>query len=122
MEAVGGDAGGSFGSQQRRRRRCKPGVRAAKERQVLRRTTGTILQRVPFRSLVHRVCRDVSRDKVRFTREAMVMLQVFVESRMQKMYTIASRIASHAGRQTTMGSDFLLGDLNGANLLDGVDV
>lgn len=96
----------------KKKRKTRPGTKAAREVNKLQRTTNLLLQKAPFQRIVREIVeehRHTSGDKaLLIQRSAMEALQVAAEQALTSLLIKTRRFATHAGRKTIMPADLAL--------------
>lgn len=96
----------------KKKRKTRPGTKAAREVNKLQRTTNLLLQKAPFRRIVREIVeehRHTSGDKpLLIQQSAMEALQVAAEQALTSLLIKTRRFATHAGRKTIMPADLAL--------------
>lgn len=86
-------------------RRLKAGTKALREIRRYQKSTGFLMQRMPFRRLAKRIASEHSNEPTRFQQAAVDAMQEAFEVFLVGLLENAGRLAIHAGRVTVMEKD-----------------
>lgn len=70
----------------------------------------SIIQRAPINRLIRSIAKSQTKEKIRFTKDFLLSMQLLIENDVIAMCRKASRIAKHSGRVTVYHRDFLLAE------------
>jgi histone H3 len=91
----------------KRKHRYKPGTVALRNIRKYQKGDDKLIPYAPFNRLVRSVAQDYKQD-VRFTKDAIDMIQVALENKLVKLMHDANLVAIHSGRQTLAPKDLQL--------------
>lgn len=91
----------------RRPHRFRPGTVALREIRKYQKSTGLILQKLPFERNLRAFAEDI-KDDIRFSEGVPENIQGFMELRMVNVFTEAQKLAIHAGRKGITSKDMKL--------------
>ncbi|ACO68551.1 histone H3 [Micromonas commoda] len=96
------------GSQDRKRRRYKPGTLALKEIRKFQKSTELLIRKAPFCRLVREISNEVSPEPFRYTAESLLAIQEATEDFLVHLFEDCNLCAIHAKRVTIMPKDLQL--------------
>ncbi len=91
----------------RRKYRHRSGVVALREIRKYQTTTGTLIDKAPFRRLLKDITNDL-RPGIRWRKEAVLAIQESVESLLTELFSNSRLYTQAAGRETLMAQDLRL--------------
>ena len=95
------------GGKQRKPTKFKPGTVALREIRFYQGTTDLLLRKLPFQRLVREIAGKESDESLRFTKDALQVLQIATESAVVDFFNLAVKSQINDGRQTLMPKDTL---------------
>lgn len=101
------ETAGEEGKKPRRKYRHRPGVVALREIRKYQTTTGTLIDKAPFRRLLKDITEEL-RPGIRWQKEAVAAIQESAESMLIELFTNSNTYTAAAKRQTLEPIDFRL--------------
>lgn len=92
----------------RKPHRFKPGTVALRNIRKQQKETDLAFPEASFARFAREKAQDYMDEEIRFSKDALTMLQVYLEERIIKLFREANKLALHANRQSVMPVDLRL--------------
>lgn len=90
---------------QKKRRRFRPGTQARREIKKLQRSTDLLIRKKPFREAVRATAKDLRSAGIRFTKNAIPTLHLWMEQYLVNVLQNANKLADHRKQKTAIPRD-----------------